>query len=110
MGPAATLHHPPRWRHLIGAVDRDVETSRGVRSAEVQHLEAEFEGLASRGGRGGHAAYFGASAPPVARAEAMDHSDRWVDEGCEVSSPLIALERAALIRSYAALLAAVHRP
>jgi hypothetical protein len=42
------------------------------------------------------------------RALAMRHSDRWVAEGCDLASPLIAEERAALIRSYAALLAAVH--
>jgi hypothetical protein len=44
------------------------------------------------------------------RALAMDHSDRWVSEGCKLSSPLIDQERAALVRSYAGLLAAVHRP
>jgi hypothetical protein len=43
------------------------------------------------------------------RALAMRHSDRWVDEGCDMSSPLVPEERAALVRSYAALLAAVHR-
>jgi hypothetical protein len=43
------------------------------------------------------------------RAEAMDVSDRWADQGCYLRSPLIAEERAALVRSYAALLAAVHR-
>jgi hypothetical protein len=43
------------------------------------------------------------------RALAMDHSDRWVKEGCNLDSPLVAEERAALIRSYAGLLAAVHR-
>ncbi len=43
------------------------------------------------------------------RALAMDHSDRWVQEGCAPASPLIGQERAALVRSYAALLAAVHR-
>ena len=43
------------------------------------------------------------------RAEAMRYSDRWVREGCSMASPLIELERAALIRSYASLLAAVHR-
>jgi hypothetical protein len=42
------------------------------------------------------------------RALAMEHSDRWVSEGCETSSPLIELERAALVRSYAGLLAAIH--
>lgn len=41
------------------------------------------------------------------RALAMRHSDRWVTEGCDRESPLIAGERAALVRSYAALLAAV---
>ena len=42
------------------------------------------------------------------RALAMRHSDRWVAEGCRAGSPLVAEERAALVRSYAALLAAVH--
>jgi hypothetical protein len=44
------------------------------------------------------------------RALAMDHSDRWVNEGCDPQSPLIDQERAALVRSYAGLLAAIHRP
>jgi hypothetical protein len=43
------------------------------------------------------------------RALAMRHSDAWVEEGCDLASPLLAYERAALVRSYAALLAAVHR-
>jgi len=43
------------------------------------------------------------------RALAMRHSDRWVREGCDLASPLIEEERAALVRSYAGLLAAVHR-
>jgi hypothetical protein len=42
------------------------------------------------------------------RALAMRHSDRWVAEGCREPSELIDAERAALVRSYAALLAAVH--
>ena len=41
------------------------------------------------------------------RADAMLHSDRWVAEGTDPSSPLIAEERAALVRSYTALLGAV---
>jgi hypothetical protein len=45
----------------------------------------------------------------VHRARAMDLSDQWVAEGCEPDSPLLPLEHAALVRSYAALLAAVHR-
>ena len=44
------------------------------------------------------------------RALAMRYSDQWVGEGCELTSPLIAQERAALVRSYAGLLAAVHEP
>ena len=44
----------------------------------------------------------------VERARAMDLSDQWVREGCQPGSPLLPLERAALVRSYAALLAAVH--
>jgi len=43
------------------------------------------------------------------RALAMRYSDRWVREGCDPASPLIEEERAALVRSYAGLLAAVHR-
>jgi hypothetical protein len=42
------------------------------------------------------------------RARAMEISDQWVAEGCHPDSPLLALEHAALVRSYAALLAAVH--
>jgi hypothetical protein len=42
------------------------------------------------------------------RARAMDLSDQWVAAGCPSDSPLLPLERAALVRSYAALLAAVH--
>lgn len=44
------------------------------------------------------------------RALAMRHSDQWVSEGCNLASPLVAQERAALVRSYAGLLAAVHQP
>ena len=43
------------------------------------------------------------------RARAMDVSDGWVAEGCVADSPMIAEERALLVRSYASLLAAVHR-
>jgi hypothetical protein len=45
----------------------------------------------------------------VHRVRAMDLSDQWVREGCRPDSPLLPLERAALVRAYAALLAAVHR-
>jgi hypothetical protein len=43
------------------------------------------------------------------RAEAMDVSDAWVEAGCDPEDPQLAHERALLVRSYAALLAAVHR-
>jgi len=43
------------------------------------------------------------------RAQAMVVSDQWVAEGHRDGSPLIAEERALLVRSFAALLAAVHR-
>jgi hypothetical protein len=42
------------------------------------------------------------------RALAMRHSDQWVAQGCHLDDPLLAEERAALVRSYAGLLAAVH--
>lgn len=44
------------------------------------------------------------------RAAAMDLSDEWVARGCPAGSPLIPAGRAALVRSYASLLAAVHQP
>jgi hypothetical protein len=43
------------------------------------------------------------------RALAMRSSDQWVAQGCDLASPLIGEERTALVRSYAALLAVVHR-
>jgi hypothetical protein len=39
----------------------------------------------------------------------MAVSDRWVAGGCDPDDPNLARERALLVRSYAALLAAVHR-
>ena len=43
------------------------------------------------------------------RADAMDVSDQWVAEGCDLDSPLVIQERELLVRSYAALLSVVHR-
>jgi hypothetical protein len=43
----------------------------------------------------------------VHRVQAMDYSDQWVREGCRTDSPLLSLERAALVRAYTALHAAV---
>jgi hypothetical protein len=45
----------------------------------------------------------------VLRAQAMDVSDQWVDGGSVPGDSRLAEERALLVRSYAALLAAVHR-
>lgn len=44
------------------------------------------------------------------RARAMNLSDEWVAAGCPPGSPLLPAVRAELVRSYALLLAAVHRP
>ena len=41
------------------------------------------------------------------RAEAMDVSDRWVEAGSD--PPIRCWRRSGLVKSYAALLAAVHR-
>lgn len=41
------------------------------------------------------------------RADAMSVSDRWVDEGCDAASPLLADELRLLVESYASLLDAV---
>lgn len=42
------------------------------------------------------------------RADAMVISDKWVADGCDPASPALVGEQTALVRSYAALLAAVH--
>jgi hypothetical protein len=44
------------------------------------------------------------------RALAMRHCDQWVRDGRQPDSPAIDQIRAALVRSYAALLSAVHQP
>lgn len=74
----------PRHRALVDALARLYAYTYGAEPAEV------------------------ASAAAL-RAEAMDVSDRWVAEGCHLDSPLVAQERALLVRSYAALLSVVHR-
>jgi hypothetical protein len=43
------------------------------------------------------------------RVVAMRHSDQWVEAGCDLADPLLEAERAELIASYTALLAAVRR-
>ncbi|MDP9116075.1 MAG: hypothetical protein M3O28_02210 [Actinomycetota bacterium] len=44
------------------------------------------------------------------RVLAMAHSDAWVAAGCALTAPLLDLERAELVASYTALLAAVRLP
>ena len=44
------------------------------------------------------------------RAQAMRYCDQWVQAGCDLESSLIPQSRAALVRSYASLVAAVHQP
>jgi len=43
------------------------------------------------------------------RVLAMEHSDAWVEAGCDLADPLLAQERAALLASYRALKEAVRR-
>jgi len=43
------------------------------------------------------------------RAAAMDHSDAWVQAGCDPADPLLAEERRALVASFSALREAVDR-
>jgi hypothetical protein len=43
------------------------------------------------------------------RTVAMRHSDDWVENGCRADDPLLEKERAELVASYTALLAAVRR-
>jgi hypothetical protein len=81
---------------------------------EHQHSEGSDDRELVRALAGLYAYVYGVSEAEVepaarARAEAMDISDRWVAEGCRLDDPAIAAERAALVRSYAALLSAVHR-
>lgn len=43
------------------------------------------------------------------RAAAMDHSDAWVQAGCDLADPLLAEERRTLVASFSALRDAVDR-
>jgi hypothetical protein len=81
-----------------------------------QHREADVHERALIASLAGLYAYvYGVDEAAVHRAAeqralAMRYSDQWVREGCNLQSPLVDEERAALVRSYAALLAAIHRP
>jgi hypothetical protein len=93
------------------AAELEVEWWRAHRAHQSgeESLEALVEALADL-----YAYTFGAEATDVRRAaelraEAMDVSDAWVAAGCDPDDPELARERALLVRSYAALLAGVHR-
>jgi hypothetical protein len=122
--PAGARHCMERFYRLVA--DRDGET---FDVAEAARLEVEWwrihrELQADRGDAEErplvdalvalYAHVYGAATAELElaareRALAMRYSDRWVAAGGDPQSPLIAEERAALVRSYAALLAAVHR-
>jgi hypothetical protein len=78
------VSRPDQADELVGALVDIYAYTYGAEPADLQHAAA-------------------------LRAEAMDVSDHWVEAGCDPEDPLLAHERALLVRSYAALLAAVHR-
>jgi hypothetical protein len=88
------------WR-----IHRELQLERGA--GEDPELSAAIAAL--------YAHVYGV--PPAAvreaaelRSAAMLHSDRWVAEGCDPHSPLIAEERSALVRAYRSLRNAVQQP
>src|SRR4051794_5303151 len=90
----------------VRAAELEVEWWRAHREGEADGLVAALRDL--------YAYTYGvdpASVLPAAelRAEAMEVSDRWVEAGADPADPQLAVERALLVRSYAALLSAVHR-
>jgi hypothetical protein len=90
----------------VRAAELEVEWWRAHRDGEVEGLIAALTDLYAY-----TYAVDPASVRPAAalRAEAMDVSDRWVDAGADPADPRLATERALLVRSYSALLSAVHR-
>jgi hypothetical protein len=80
----AQLAAPETWCELVHALARWYSSVFGVAESAVR-------------------------AAALHRCQAMAISDQWVAEGMRQDSKLLALERAALAESYAALLAAVHR-
>jgi hypothetical protein len=85
---------------------REAQHNGGPRSASAEELIGALSNLYSY--------TYGVDTADVReaaalRAEAMDVSDRWVAAGCDPEDPMLAEERALLVRSYTSLLAAVHR-
>ncbi len=91
------------WWRAHRAVQRGPAAERDVRHAELVELLTDLYSYVYGDDRD-------AVRPAAAlRAEAVDVSDEWVADGCDLDSPLLVEERALLVRSYAALLAVVHR-
>jgi hypothetical protein len=122
--PDAARSQMTRFYRLLAASER--ETFDPVRAASLEvewwraHREAQYDGTAESADGLVTALSdlyaYAYSADPAEvrraaelRAEAMVVSDRWVEAGHDPDDPVLAEERALLVRSYAALLAAVHR-
>ena len=100
---ASTPRAPPSWRSSGGACTASTSTAtadstEGLIVALQRPVRLHLRGRPGRRAR----------RPRALRAEAMDVSDRWVEAGSDPANPLLAQERALLVRSYASLLAAVH--
>ena len=112
-----------RFYQLLRTSGQATFSPRRAAELEVEWWRAHREAQRADGGQAALvaalAAVYGytygvepAEVEPAAelRARAMEVSDRWVEAGCDPADPLLAQERSLLIRSFAALLAAVHRP
>jgi hypothetical protein len=122
--PASARHLMMRFYQLLRVSERATFDPRRAAELEVEWWRAHRDNQYDREGasdeelvgaiRDLYAYTYGADPEAVRpaaalRTEAMDVSDRWVRAGCDPEDPLLAEERALLVRSYAALLAAVHR-
>jgi hypothetical protein len=124
--PAAARALITRFYRLLAASDGEAgfDPARAA-TLEVQWWRAHREAQHGGGGPAAGEALVGAlqdlyaytygagradvRAAAALRAAAMDLSDDWVAAGCDPEDPRLARERALLVRSYASLLAAVHR-
>ena len=103
-GERSTSTRPPGGRSQWWRVHRHLQ-----RDAPDEDQEALVDALTAL-----YAHVYGVAPDTVRpaaaeRAAASRISDGWVADGCDPQSPALPAERAALVRSYAALLAAVHR-
>lgn len=123
--PASASDRMARFYRLLAADEGATFDARRAAALEVEWWRVHRE--AQRGGSDGgtaeglvralcdlYAHVYSADRADVRpaaelRARAMEVSDRWVADGCDPADALLAEERALLVRSYAALLAAVHR-